>query len=292
MKVFRSICNQMGSRSSTGKPKALLSWQLVASLEANVTVKKRSDSKRLLPSILYSMQSDIRHLKISFEDVAENLIAFDKGGCMTTRKEKIAEFDQGYTITVTGRHVQVTDGMKQHAVDKLAKIDRLGNRIMDVAVTMDIQKLDHKVDIVMKYGHTIIKSHACTTDMYASIDKAIDKLQTQLAKYKNKIQDHHAKEHPVTEIPEKVYGYLPGDDLAEINQEIESENLNRHADRFHMHKVVKVATRPLKILNDDEAIMKMELSQEPVMVFRGEADRRLKVIWRMEDGNYGIIEPE
>lgn len=210
---------------------------------------------------------------------------------MTTRKQKIAEFDQGYNITVTGRHVQVTDGMKQHAIDKLSKLDRLGNRILDIAVWMDIQKLDHRVDIVMRYGHTLIKSHASSTDMYVSIDKAVDKLETQLSKYKQRLTDHHAKEHPVVDIPMKVYG-IPLDDISDVNSEIELETLRKREARFKAHRIMKVENRPLKILNDDEAIMKMELSQDPLMVFRDEASRRLKVIWRMEDGNYGVIEPE
>jgi putative sigma-54 modulation protein len=45
-------------------------------------------------------------------------------------------------------------------------------------------------------------------------------------------------------------------------------------------------------LNDDEAVMKMELSGDPVMVFRAEDNRQLKVIYRRQDGNYGIIAPE
>ncbi len=210
---------------------------------------------------------------------------------MTTRKQKIAEFDQGYNITVTGRHVQVTDGMKQHAMDKLTKLDKLGERIMDIAVWMDIQKLDHRVDIVMRYGHTLIKSHASSTDMYVSIDKAVDKLQTQLARYHQRLTDHHAKAHPVIDIPMKVYG-IPLDDVSDVNSDIESETLRKREARFKPHKIMKVETRSLKILNDEEAIMKMELSQDPLMVFRDEASRRLKVIWRMEDGNYGVIEPE
>ncbi len=216
---------------------------------------------------------------------------------MTTRKERIAEFDQGYNITVSGRNVHITEGMKQHAIDKLSKLERFGNRIVDIAVTMDIQKLDNRVDIVIKYGHTIIKSHGSSTDMYVSIDMAVDKLQAQLVKYKSKLDDHHAKGHPVVDVPMKIYGVnidyeVPVDEVFEVNSEIESETKQRQVDRFKPHRIVKVETRPLKILTDEEAIMKMELSQDPLMIFRSEMDRRLKVIWRLEDGNFGIVEPE
>lgn len=206
---------------------------------------------------------------------------------MTTKREKMAEFEPGYYVNVTGRHVQVTEGMKQHAINKLSKLDRLGARIIDVNVTMDIQKLEHRVDIIVKYGHTVVKSHAASSDMYVSIDKAVEKLQNQISRYKNKIQDHHAKGHPVVDMPMKVYG-IPLDEVAEINDEIETESHKR----YELHTIQKVESQPLKILTDEEAIMKMELSHAPVMVYRDEKDRRLKVIWRLENGNYGVIEPE
>ena len=62
---------------------------------------------------------------------------------MTSRKEKMAEFDQGYNVMVTGRHMHITDGMKQHAIDRISKLEHIGDRILDVNVTMDIQKLSH-----------------------------------------------------------------------------------------------------------------------------------------------------
>ncbi|MBS0635274.1 MAG: ribosome-associated translation inhibitor RaiA [Verrucomicrobia bacterium] len=207
-----------------------------------------------------------------------------------TRKQRIAEFeDEGYNIMVTGRHVHVTDAMKAYAVEKLSKLDRFADRIIDIAVIMDIQKLEHRVDIVMKYGHTIIKSHAATGDMYVSLDQAVHKLQNQLRRYKSRLKDHHAKGHPVGELAATIYSPI---DEVEINQGIESLNDYEEVGQLQPHKIVKSETQPLKILTDDEAIMKMELSGKPAMVYRNEETRRLKVIYRLEDGNYCVIEAE
>lgn len=194
---------------------------------------------------------------------------------MPNRKEKMVEFEQGYNVIVTGRHVHVTDGMKQHAADRISRLERVGNRIIDVHVTMDIQKLSHRVDIQMKYGHTIIRSHAATTDMYVSIDEAVDKLNRQLKKYKKRIQEHHAKDVRAIEIPVLVY-----------EEEEMAEEEAPH------HKIVATETKRLKLLTEDEAIMRMELSGDPLMVYRSEVTQKLRVIYRREDGNYGIIQPE
>lgn len=216
-----------------------------------------------------------------------------------TRKQKMAEFaHEGYNISVTGRHIHVTDAMKAYAEEKLSKLERIGTRIIDVSLTMDIQKLDHKVDIIMKYGHTLIKSHAITTDMYVSIDQAFDKLQAQLRKYKRRLKNHHAKGHPVIDVPVTVYSPLHQEAVAieidedEANVDIENENKRSLEVSFRPHAIVNQESQSLRILTDDEAVMKMELTHSPVMVFRHEQTRKLKVIYRREDGNYGIIEPE
>lgn len=196
-------------------------------------------------------------------------------------KGTMKEVQQGYTISVTGRHVQVTDGMKEHAIARLAKLERIGTRIIDIHVIMDMQKMANLVEILMKYGHTTIRSHAASEDMYLSIDQAVDKLEKQLKRYKSKLQDHHAKEHPIVDVPVSIWA------VVENPEEVGVEEL-----QAPLHKVISHETRPLKILTEDEALMKMELSNEAFMVYRSEKDLRLKVIYKRTDGTYGIIQPE
>ncbi len=209
-----------------------------------------------------------------------------------SRKSKAAEFlEEVYNITVTGRHVQVTQPMKDYAIEKVSKIERFTNRILDVLIIMDIQKLEHRVDIVIKVDHTNIKSHAVSTDMYVSIDMAVDKIRRQLLKYKNKLQDHHAKDVVSVDMNVNVLDVLV-DDLVEVNDEIQSETNRREIERFRMPKVVSKEKRPLKHLTVEEAIMKVDLSGDQFLVFRSEEDQKLKVIYRRNDGNYGVLEPE
>ena len=204
---------------------------------------------------------------------------------MSTHKEKIAEFDEGYKIHVTARHMHITDSMKEYATERISKLDRLGDRIIDITVTLDTQKLSHTCEILMKYGHTLIRSHASTTDMYASIDQAVSKLKKQLQRYKRRLHDHHKKGYPVKEIPIQVVA--PPDE-----EETNLEEGEGATEVFLPHRIVAMEVGRLKILSDDEAIMKMELSGDSVMVFRSESNRQLKVIYRRQDGNYGIIAPE
>lgn len=211
-----------------------------------------------------------------------------------SRKSKAAEFvDEEYSLTINGRNVQVTDAMKNYVIEKLAKLDKYDTRIIDIVVTMDIQRFQHQCDIVVKLNQIKIKSSATSENMYISIDRAVDKVQTQLKKYKQRIQDHHAK--PLEEIDmtvNVVRPFMEEGQVAEINDDIEAENWRRMNENYKPHQIVKQEKKSLKVLNWDEAIMKMELSGDNFLLFRNEKDRKLNVIYRRSDGDYGILMPE
>lgn len=208
-----------------------------------------------------------------------------------SRKSKAAEFvDEGYNVQVVGHNVQVTDAMKDYALEKVTKIERFSDRIIDIVVTMDIQRIDHKVDIVMKVDHVKIRSSAVSENMYSSIDVATEKLRRQLLKYKNRIQQHTARS--LSAIDMRVMTINAQKDLDVINDEIESENRRRLIEDYQSHQVVSKETKPLKILTIDEAVMKMDLSDDHFLIYRSQEEMKLKVIYRRNDGNYGIIEVE
>ncbi len=210
-----------------------------------------------------------------------------------SRKAKAAEFEnEEYCIHVTGRHVLVTDAMKDYAIEKISKIEKITDRIIEVQVTMDIQKLEHRVDIDMKVYHLKIRSSATSDDMYVSIDKAVDKLETQLLKYKDKLQDYREKANANVDVNVSVLRPSRDEDLLEINEDIEEENLRSVEQKYLPHRIVALETKKLHTLTYSEAIVKMELSGDTFLLFRCEEDRQLKVIYRRSDGNYGIIEPE
>jgi len=197
----------------------------------------------------------------------------------------------GYRFNLVGRHLLVTQVMKDYALKKLSKIERLSPHIIDVYVTLDIQKLDHSCVIVLNLSHYKIKVAGVSTDMYASIDMAVDKLQSKIRRWKKKMQDHNKQSRSSVDMQIAVL-QAPFDPLNEINEEIEILNNQILEEQYRPHKIIGNETRPLKVLTTDEAIMKMELSDDQFLLFKSEEDLRLKVIYRRNDGNYGLICPE
>lgn len=208
---------------------------------------------------------------------------------MVDKRKFIEEEAQGYNINITGRNVSVTEAMKNYAWDKLSKLERFHTHIMDMQITLDIQKIEHSCVIVLKWNHFKVKVQASSTDMYASIDKAMDRMQTKLRRWKKRIQMHHHKGVPMTDLKVNVL-QRPYDELEEYNEEIEAERRKEMEATLLPPKVIGKDTRVLKELTIQEALMKMDLSEDPFLIFRDESDRSLKVIYRRADGNYGVIE--
>lgn len=190
----------------------------------------------------------------------------------------------GIQASIYGKTVLVTDAMKNYALEKISKIERLSGHILDMHIYLDIQKIEHHVSIVAHFSHFKVKVEAVTTDMYASIDKAVDKMQHVLRKWKGKIQDHHKKSLHDIDMKVSVLERID-DSLDEFNEQI----VKAEKKEYTMPKIIDVQTMPLKTLNMSEAMMKLELSGDVFLLFRAEEDQTLKVMYRRNDGNYGVM---
>lgn len=201
-------------------------------------------------------------------------------------------FDEGeYTVSVIGKNIEITKPIRDYIEEKISKIEKITNHIIEVDVRLDVQKLNHTVDILLKFSHFRVKVGAITENMYSAIDKAFERLHTKLLRWKSRIQDHHARGVSVTEMEINVLDH-GRDEVEQINEEIADANNQKLEEEYSLPVVIKKKKRSLKHLTLDEAVMKMELSDDHFMVFRSEEEQNLKVIYRRRDGSYGIISAE
>lgn len=196
---------------------------------------------------------------------------------------------QQYNLTVVGKHIEITDAIRNYVLEKLSKIERIADRIIDVHVSLDSQKLENSCSILMNFNHFQIKVMASTDQLYSAIDKATDRAIALIRKYKSKLQSKRFKDLTAVDIHVNVINPL-NDEIGIINDEIIAENAFLEASKNQLHKVVSKDTMPLKTLTQDEAVMKMELSNEPFLLYRSEEDQKLKIIYRREDANYGLVQ--
>jgi len=197
---------------------------------------------------------------------------------------------EGYTVEITGKNLQITKPMETYVLEKISKIQRFTNNILDIVVTLEVQKLAHTAAIVMKFLHYRIQVHSTTVDLYAAIDGSFNKLYKLIRKYKGKLQSHRNKNLTTIDMNVHVLGSV--DELEDINDEIEAENLKEELEKYHIPEIVSKDTMAIKTLTQDEAIMKLELAGDPFVLYKSEEDQKLKIIYKRLDENLGIVEVE
>lgn len=99
-------------------------------------------------------------------------------------------------INITGHHVDITPALKHYVSSKFNKLERHFDSLFDVHVVLTVEKLRHKAEADLRLSGNHIHADSIDGDMYAAIDLLIDKLDRQIVKHKEKIQDHHASEAP------------------------------------------------------------------------------------------------
>lgn len=97
-------------------------------------------------------------------------------------------------VHITGRHVEVTNGIREHVYDKVERTLLDFPRVEDVRIVLELQKLIHTVEVLVQGKNIHVEGKASSENMYTSIDDALSKAERQLRKLSEKIHDHH--HHP------------------------------------------------------------------------------------------------
>ncbi|MDN3508404.1 MAG: ribosome-associated translation inhibitor RaiA [Simkaniaceae bacterium] len=205
---------------------------------------------------------------------------------------KELSFEEGFEVKVFGKHIEITKPIEDYVLEKVAKVEKLNDHKVEMVVRLDVQKTTHTVDVMFKFSHIRVEVHAQTNDLYSAIDKAFDKLREKMRRWKSRIQDHHAKSVSMVEMDVNIFQQEHRDEVEVFNEEIEEQRLEEIAKEMSPPQIVTTKTRPLKTLTFDEAVMRMELTNDKFMIFRSEEEQKLRVIYRRDGGSYGVIAPE
>lgn len=99
-------------------------------------------------------------------------------------------------IDVTGRHLEITDSLREYILEKMTRLERHFDHVIKAHVILECEKKHHKAEatlVVPKANQTIF-ANSVEEDMYAAIDTLMDKLDRQVIKHKEKLSDHHRKD--------------------------------------------------------------------------------------------------
>jgi putative sigma-54 modulation protein len=199
--------------------------------------------------------------------------------------------DDQLNITILGRNIQITAPMREHIELKLEKIIDMCEHVTSIKVHLEVQKGEHRAEILFNFSHFHVMVHATTSDIYQSFDNCCAKLKGKLRKWKTKIQDHHAKSLFDTEIYSHVLDRTK-EDLFEINDMIEEEMFHEIEEELAPLKVMRREKKRIPMLTVDEASMRFDLEGLNFLVYREESDQKLKVMCYDKDHQLTVLELE
>ncbi len=178
-------------------------------------------------------------------------------------------------VNITFRHLEPTEALKAHVKDRVEHVKKYIDRPSEAHAVLHVENLDHHAEITVKAGRFLLRGTGRSQDMYASIDAAADRIERQLKKHKEKLYNHKPNGHATESKPIEVRH-----DVLDILE---------HPDR-PSHRVVKSTRFQAKPMTIDEAILQLELLDASFYVFQNAADRSINVVYRRDDGSFGLIE--
>lgn len=186
-------------------------------------------------------------------------------------------------VDITGRHIDVTSALRLHTEDRLGKLDRLLEGPSEAHVVLFIEKHRHVAEIQVKSRAQTFSGQDETDDLYVSIDAVVDKLETQIRRFKDKRNDRRRRE-----------GVKAGEAAAALVSEADRlATATADDDGFERSgRILRSDQYRVKPLTPEDAALELESSGRSLLVFRDASTDRIAVLHRLEDGNFGLVDPD
>ena len=177
-------------------------------------------------------------------------------------------------FTFTDKKVNLPKSLHSYAEKKVGKLDRYFKNEAEANLVFSVEKDRNKVELTIRSGSTILRVAESTSDMFASVDAAVTSMERQLRKHKTRLEKRlrQGAFAPPAEAIEET-SFVPDVEEGEF-------------------QVVRSKKFPIKPMTVDEAILQMDLLGHSFFAFKDEDGGAFAVVYRRNDGGYGLIEDE
>jgi len=179
-------------------------------------------------------------------------------------------------VEFTGRQLEITPALKEFTQQKLNRIAKYLDDVAEAQVTLSIEKHRQIAEIMIKTKSVSMSASEKTDDMYVSIGLAINKIEKQAKRLKQKIWNRKRK-----------LNIRKQNQLKEWNPPAPEEGSALR--EFH---IIRSSNFTLKPMTVEEAALQIGMSRDQFIVFHNSKSRKINVIYKRKDGNLGLIEPE
>jgi len=172
-----------------------------------------------------------------------------------------------------GKNISVFDEVKEQGEKKLSRIAKLVPEDAEVSVAISKNHHEFKVEVSMPLHKRILRAEVVSTDVNNAFDDVVDVLERQVVKYRGRLRERSRRNKATAE--------------EEVFMNVQPEPVD--ATEFKIHRTKRFALKPMEPL---DAAMEMDLVGHSFFVFRNSVTDEVNVIYKRNDGDYGLIEPQ
>jgi putative sigma-54 modulation protein len=196
-------------------------------------------------------------------------------------------------FAVTFRHMEPTEALKSYARERMERVRKYLPDPISCHVVMSTERHNHRIDVTFQLHNGLaIAGHEITENMYSSIDLCIAKIERQVRKYKGKLEGMRARPHGIVAMPwshsivNEAFAQA-ADGTANGHVGGDEHHNGTHSPTFNVVRTEKFHAQPMSV---SDAIVQLNLLNEPFLVFRAETGGNVAVVYKRDDGSYGLIE--
>lgn len=182
-------------------------------------------------------------------------------------------------VLLSSKSTQITDRQREYAEKKLGKLARYFNSARNANLTHSVQRNLHTVEVMVDLDGILVRAEERSPDFFASLDVAADKLEKQVRRLKERIKHHKGR----ADAPAVAAALA---EIAPADEEIAPEEANGRP------SVVRRKRFAIKPMTVEEAGLQMDLLQHDFHAFLDYESGQVHVLYRRQDGNYGLLELE
>lgn len=186
-------------------------------------------------------------------------------------------------MNITFRQMDASDSLKEYAREKVERVNKYLDRAGEAHVVLSLERHLHHADITIHSGRFVLRGREKSEDMYASLDLAMDKIERQLLRYKERLKNHHGRErvHHRHELINQV---------KVRHNVVEVPNPEATEEAVVGPRIIRTNELLASAMTVEEAVMQMDLMNNDFLVFTNAGTKEMNIVYRRKDGHYGLIE--
>jgi len=184
-------------------------------------------------------------------------------------------------VTVKGKNIEVTEGLRSYSEKRLSKLEKYMPNLREAVVRQSVERNLHRVEVTLQGDGIILRGEERSDNMYASVDLVLDKLEQRIKKWKQRRshEGHHDQSLRTTIEP---HNDVPFEGMLAVGTEPEEV----------LPYVSRVKAVTMKPMSAEEAVTRLEWVDHPFFVYLDASTDQVHVVYRRNDGNYGLIVPK